>query len=324
MRSSKRYFPFSPGIPWPIKNSKYVIPNVNADILYNVVKDKRATVSAFGGLLESYYSLSILEMINYYIPGTDMFWSGNEEYKTLMMLNGLGKYSKEVNEKLLQRFPVPLFLDKYNDCYFNCLNNYIDIKTYYLTEGYKDSRAITKQIIEKGLFKWRPRFLPKFRRLDHYNPVVKRDLATANFSITHPFVLCVSDKTKYSKHDIDCIGWSPSQFKAYAAILYSAGIRLVIMTDFPAQYYGGQLSVLPLNFETYLFLAPLAKQIISKDVDFLLLGLGLSDCQLVSNILPEPFKLKKNSKFLNKSNDIFIQKELSPVMVYNFLNGADL
>ena len=52
---STKYFPFAPGIPWQVKNGRYIRPEVSGAVLRSVLKDKDIVVSAFGGLLESFF-----------------------------------------------------------------------------------------------------------------------------------------------------------------------------------------------------------------------------------------------------------------------------
>ena len=78
VKCTTKYFPFSSGIPWQIKNGRYVQPEVSAAILQSKLRDKDIVVAAFGGLLESFYSLSILEAINYMMPGHSLFWCCTE------------------------------------------------------------------------------------------------------------------------------------------------------------------------------------------------------------------------------------------------------
>ena len=77
---SKKYFPFAPGIPWYVKNGKYIKPKVSGSILQHHLKDKDIVVVAFGGLLESFFSLSILETINFNWPGHNLYWCGYSQY----------------------------------------------------------------------------------------------------------------------------------------------------------------------------------------------------------------------------------------------------
>ena len=61
---STKYFPFSPGIPWKIKNNKYVVPEITTDTWKDTLKDRDIVILSHGGLLESFFSLYFVAAIN--------------------------------------------------------------------------------------------------------------------------------------------------------------------------------------------------------------------------------------------------------------------
>ena len=315
---STKYFPFAKGIPWKMKYSVYVYPEVSRTILEKKLSDKDVTVIAYGGLLESFFSLSILEMVNHFFPSARLFWAGNEKYSNLLKMNGLATFHQEDFSQIYENYPVPLFLDKNDGAYFNCLNNYINVKKYYLEKGYHDTRAAIKQIVEKGLFPWDNKFIPKLRNNDE--KIIVNKVKLSKIFIEKPFVLIMPD-IGHSMHNIDCLGWSPMEVKSLGAMLRNSGISLVVLSN-NLQYYSPATIVLNFELETYLYLVRFAKAIISRELDYLFVAATLSDIKVISRLMPEEFKIKKNLKFLHRINDIYMDKELTPLIVWKYLASA--
>ena len=87
-RHSIRYFPFAPGIPWKLSGGK-VIPEVSIDLLHKITQNKKAIIVAYGGFIESFVSLVLLEMLNRELPKLSLVWEGDPEYYELIRLQGL-------------------------------------------------------------------------------------------------------------------------------------------------------------------------------------------------------------------------------------------
>lgn len=300
----KKYivFPFAPGIRWKLHNG-YIIPEVSISSFDHKLQNQDVSVIAYGGLLESFYSLSILEMINYNVPSCKLKWIGNSNYFDLLNMNGLAKPNNDpIDKKLLVQYPVPLFFDKSGKSYFNCLNNYLYIKPWYKKKYYKYTKAVLKQIIDNGLFSWDKRFFPKLRNLN-----LKPN--------KNKYVLLIPDKTNCSIHDFNCLDWSPDDIRFFQRLLNNKGLQLIILSNFPGRLTGIP-NVFQFNLNLFFNYCPNAKYILSKDIDFLMVSLALSDSiKLISLPMPEAFKLKKNAKFINKKNDIYIDENLSPFYI---------
>jgi len=319
---STRYFPFSPGVPWQIKNGKYVIPELPVSCFVDILQGRDAVVSGFGGLAESFYSLSILEAINRETPGSKLFWCGDEVYHYLIELNGLAKPFDQITQSDLDRFPTPIFFDQNDRAYFNYLNNYLDTKTYYLEKGYRDRRPAIQQIVEKSTLKWDERYLPKLRNfkrpddIDHY-------LKMFRIHVNGPFVLLFPDGDIYSQHSVDCLGWDIHQIRSAAAILQQRNIPLVLMTNNINRYAYSQAKVLPLRLDWAIYLMKKASAILSKNIDFLLVAYAMSDAKLVSIEQKHEYNLPKNMRVIDCHNDIYIKEELHPVEVCNFITESE-
>ncbi|MHA2426871.1 MAG: hypothetical protein ACXADB_02435 [Candidatus Hermodarchaeia archaeon] len=324
MRSQKTlFFPFSPGIPWKIKNGKYVVPELPVSCFMDVLQKHDAVVSVFGGFLESFYSLSILEAINRTSPATKLFWCGDDRYHHLLDVNGLAKPFDEISQSDLDRFPTPIFFDKNDRAYFNCLNNYLDVQTYYLKQGYRDRRPVIEQIVEKSTIGWDIRHMPQLRHfqkppdIDHY-------LRMYRLHVNGPFVLLFPDGDNYSQHDVDCLGWELHHVRSAAAILQQRNIPLVLMTDNINRYAYSQAKILPLRIDFAIYLMKKASAILSKNIDFPLVSFAISDAKVVSVEHKHEYNLSKNLHFIDCNNDIYTKEVLSPIDVCNFITESKL
>lgn len=303
-----KYFPFSPGISWQIKNGRYIQPEVSGAVLRSLLKDKDIVVAAFGGLIESFFSLSILETINYMMPGHNLFWSGFAGYHPMMEQNGLAKPFDKIDAFTLERFPTPVFFDKENRAYFNCLNNYIDVRPYYLAghpgAGYKDRRPILQQIAEKSTASWDIRFIPQLRHTESHQKAfsVKRGA---------PHVLIFPERSGLSMHDESGLDWSIAQIHSFSTMLKPEFKPIVVVQD-SGRYFNANAEVVPFTIENILQLLPGAYAVLSKDVDILLMTLALSSAKVLSTSLTGPLALEKNAKFLIKNNDIYTVRSLTP------------
>lgn len=318
MNNTKTFFPFSPGIPWQLKNGKYVVPELPVSCFIDVLKTRDAVVSGFGGLAESFYSLTILETINRMSPQSKLFWCGDEIYHPLIEMNGLAKPFDDLSQSDLDRFPTPIFLDKNNRTYFNYLNNYLDVQPYYFGSGYRDHRPLIKQIIEKSTVKWDVRHMPNLRHLKM--PANLEDyLKMCRLHINGPFVLLFPDGDVYSKHDIDCLNWDIHKVRSVAAILQQYNIPLVLMTNNINHFSYSQAKVLPLRLDFALYLMTKANAILSKNIDFLMVAGAISGAKLIAIEQQHEYSISKNMRFLDCNNDIYLREELSPVEVCNFI-----
>jgi hypothetical protein len=325
VRSKKTlFFPFSPGIPWQIKNGKYVIPELPVSLFHSSLKGKDIVVAANGGLVESFYSLSILETLNSMIPSLKLYWHGNKKYLHLIDINGLAKpFDGDLTQHDLDRFPTPIFFDKENRAYFNCLNNYLDVKTYYLTYGYRDCRPLIQQLVEKSTILWDERYLPQFRFFD-FPKELDRYLKMHNIHINDPYVLMFPDSGLLSKHDVSCLDWDIHKIRAMAAILSQRSIPLIILTNNSQKYAYSQAKVLPFKLDFATYFIKKASVILSETIDFLLVANAFSDAKLVSVQHKKEFDIQKNNRFLNDRNVIYVRESLSPTEVCGFIAESEL
>lgn len=317
MKSNVKFFPFSPGIPWKIKSGKYVIPEMSSPLWQSVTKDKDITVVCNGGLLESFFSCTILETLNYVSPKSTLYWAGDSKFLSIIEVNGLAKKhnsSELLTQNVVSGFPVPLFLDKQNNVYFNCLNNYIKVFTYYNKLGYLDKRPSFLQIFQNSLMPWNMQFIPKLRNI----PSVEFDNWMKLSRLQNKsFVLLVPEITGCSQHSEICLDLEPVKIKALAAMLFQKNIATIVMTNSYSKYLDPQLQVAPFNLKLFLYLAQKAKAVLSGEADFLLISNAISRAKIISFPLKDHLSLDKNNRMLERDNTIYSSKELSPLIIFN-------
>jgi hypothetical protein len=317
---SIKYFPFTPGIPWKLFDGKYIKPELSSISWQNISKNATATAICFGGLIESYLSLSALESINYISPNIKLIWAGDDKYKILCDINGLSKYTDDLPKDISSRFPTPIFFDKTGNIYFNCLLNYLYIKTYYGAKGYKNSRPIAKQIIDNNLIRWEQQFVPKLRKQTvskELDQLIKINKLNQNI----PIVIILPDKTQFTMHKIKCLSWTPMQVKSVATLLKHKNTNVIVFSDQPEKYNSIDLIVLPIKLEYILHFIPKALSILSTDIDFLFLANILSSAKIFTEYNKNQFNLNNNNKFFNKTNKIYKKRTLTPRYVFENIIG---
>jgi len=312
---SFKIFPFSAGIPWEI-NKGILNPKIPFNILNNAISDKNIIVTCYGGLLESYLSLSYLEAFNKIWPSKKLTWSGNPIFKDLIEANGLSKFSEEIPGEILSRYPVPLFFDKLNNAIFNPLNNYIKIKPYYGgLKSFNNNNVYLKQIWNNSLLDFKNFYLPLIRN-DFDNNNFKNHLLLSKFDFNKPYIIIIPDDLKYSIHSQKCLPWNIQQVKSFATIISQLGYSTVILTDNVYKYYSNNLPfVFEFNFTAFFTLIKNSKMILSNEIDFLLISQLISDNYLVSN---------KVKKYLDFGKIDYLLKTKSKIKIFKSMNQNDV
>jgi hypothetical protein len=311
-------FPFAPGIVWKLKHGKYVLPELTLASWKTALTKKQATIvlPPDAGLLEAFYSFSLLEALNQVEPQVQLSWAGPNRYHSLVQVNGLAQPINPLNQSLLRQFPTPLFLDREQQAYFNCLNNYLTVSAYYGQTGYQDKRAVVQQITEKSLLPWSPRYIPKLRTWPESKELTTW-LKLHRIYPNSPFVLIIPEVTTHSQHQVESLTWGPQPIRALAAMLSQVGITTIVAAMNPAKFYDSIAVTLPFDLNSVLQLMPQAQAILAKDLDFLLLALSLSEAKLLTTKQPHQFKLEKNQKFLGGvQNQIYTFSKLEPLTVF--------
>jgi len=300
-RTNIKYFPFAPGLPYQIKNGKYIIPQMDNNHWFKAVAGEEVVVTAYGGLFESLFSLSIFELINKRLPGKKMYWSGNEEFNQLSYLNGLGQARHFIDQDKLVKYPVPIFFDGDGRSYFNCLNNYIDVNTYYGEFKFKDKKPLTQQLFNNTMVDWSLQYLPQLRNIKEPAELKEWSLSH-HFKSSKPFVLFID--SDWSQHEASCLNWDIKDMRSFSAMLRPTSLSFVVLTKDPQRYPGLKAYMPPFNLDVAMFLTSEASSILSKEIDWLLIAMLISKASVIYDIKNNEFDLEKNKEYLGVSNDI--------------------
>jgi len=318
MRSSKvstKYFPFAPGIPYQIKNGRYVLPRMDSDYWFKATKAEEIVVSAYGGFFESLFSLSIFELLNKLLPGKKLYWSGNKVFNQLVYLNGLGTVRTFIEPDKLIKYPVPIFFDRDGRSYFNCLNNYINVNTYSGEYKYKDNKPLVQQLFRNAMVDWSLQYLPELRNLKE--PTELKDWSTAHhFKSSKPFILFV-DSDEKSQHRTFCLDWCPQEVRSFSAMLRPTSLSFVVLTQYPQRYHGLNAYFPPFKLDTIMYLLSKAYSVLSINIDYLLCSMLISNASIISNDKKDEFNLEKNKKYLRVNNTIHSFNKITPLQAFN-------
>ncbi len=320
MRVSTKFFPWSPGIPWRIKNGKYVLPELPATAFHSALKGKDIVVCSFGGFLEAFYSMSILEILNYEMPGAKIKWCGDKEYHSLIKANGIAKTVGLISKADVERFPTPIFFDKNNRVYINALYNYLDVKSYYLTNGYRNQRAAIRQIVENATIPWDDRFLPQLRNLEKPKGL-DSFLQMHRINLNKPFALVLPDPTGCSEHEETGLNWDIHETKSFAAMMNQSSVPVVVLSENSTTWTYSQAKTVPFRPDFALYLMIRAGFILSRDIDFNVVASAVADGIVLTDKVDGALSPKKNNKFLGYKNVIYTKEGLSPVEAWKFIAG---
>ena len=103
-----RYFPFAEGVPYFIRNGRYIIPRLDADNWKRAFAGKAAVLSLDGGFIENIFALSFFEALSHMCPAQKLEWCGNPFYKEACEFQGLAKPTDRISSDDLRRYPVCL------------------------------------------------------------------------------------------------------------------------------------------------------------------------------------------------------------------------
>lgn len=304
-----KYFPFSPGIPWKM-NNKYLMPEIDADLYKDIVSDKNIMVTAFGGPLESFFSLATLEMLVKFFPSNkNLFWLGNNKYNFFSHVQGLSKICKiNLTPDKLKKYPVPLFFDAKNNVYLNCLNNYVVKKSWWGLYPEFNKDPLLKQMSDNMMVPW-DNYIPKIRKLpnDNFNLWKKVN----NYNERKKSILIFPDKLD-SIHNYKCLGWNEHSIRELSALLYGTGIQVLVCSN--NSFYGTNIKTFKYDLELILNLIPDAWLVLSESVDWHLISMMLSNCISISK-QTENYDLFKEIEFLDKDNILNIEENLTPKLI---------
>lgn len=329
MKSDKRgriggkikYLPFAPGIPWNTTRGGGIRPKLTVNIWKDVLQNRNAVVAVHGGLIESYVSLIYLEAINYLAPEKKIYWNGNQQMNQLVWLNGLASISPIDVKSILTEYPAPIFLDRQNYFYFNVLNNYLVYRTLSGKFSFKNRKPIIRQMLDNTTLDWNDFYLPQIRKNELPNDL-KEWIRIIRFNMNQPYV-CLFPDRDVTIHQKSCLGWNPSQIRAFGALLKQMGIRLFVFTKNGQHYYNSAVDILSPKLNQIVYLLKNTKAVLSESIDYLLMSGMISDATLVGRPDSNRFDLEKNLKVINRKPTIYISKELTPSLVLDFLvNGV--
>lgn len=314
VKYSTKYLPFAPGIPWKVQNGKYIVPEINGETWRSVMGNKSAVLLASGGLLESFYSLTILEALKLENPYRALFWSGSQQFKYLFDINTIAKHiSIDLD---INKYPTPVFFDKDDDyVFFNSLYNYITIKDFRGFDNKKENnKPIVQQIFSNSLMGWRNDYLPKLRLLNEIEGKKHKDwLNSYGISKLGRYVVYFTSNSGF-----DSLNWSHGQIREFSALLKSIGINFVICSNEKTIWPTG---IKIAKTDIALTLIKNAWAILSSDLDYLLMTPAINNEAIIISkfINSKPYDLIKNVDFIESENLIYSGIDINPYDTFLFL-----
>ena len=318
-RYSTKFFPFSPGIPWKIKNSKWVVPEIDHEIWNKAVSERDVVVCAHGGLFESLMSLSFIEALKINNTSFGVQWLGHAGYQPLAWAQGLSQpCSVKLEKEQLSQYPVPLFFDAENRAYMNALNNYIETVSWNGKHRFSNKAPLAKQIFSNSMVGWSEEYIPKLRRARELKKY--KEWKRAYGFNRNRYVLVVLG-TGFSKHDVDCLGWNERHVRALAGMIHQFELPVVVATHHPGRLHGTNVTIAPMDLEVLIGLMSHARAVLSQDWDWLMTALMVSNASVIATRTTGVFDLYRNAEFLSVTNDIFTvgdSSSIAPMDVFRY------
>lgn len=310
-----KYFPFSAGIPWKIDRGKYIIPEIDSVTWEKVTEGRDIIVTAFGGLFESFFSLSIIEALNSFDASRKLYWLGNPSYEFFVRAQGLSSVSNiNLTPEILKSYPVPLFFDQDNNAYMNVLNNYLIRTSYWGKYPQQVDSPVVQQIFNNALVPWQD-YIPRMRKIgsEFYNELEKVNHITYKSKIVTII---------HNTNNDDTLNWNVHNIKEFAQLAMVNGLKVVLFTHNPLIFHGTKMIVHKYDIRKIAQVLQKSWMVLSTDVHWLLISLMISDSKIISKHINGPYDLFKNAEILNVQNDIFTDKNwVSPIDAITICEG---
>lgn len=318
MKDQIIYFPFAPGLPYKVRRGRYIIPKIDADSWNRIFHNRQVIILSHGGFFETLFSFSMVEAISQLKIKQKIKWFGNDSFDQIRQINGLAKKSDlEIEPEVFSKFPVPIFFDKKDNLFVNCLNNYRKVFSYVGEFRYNDKRAATQQIFQNMMIDWSPLYFPKLQQ-DCPESLLKL-AKLRRVDLERPYILLIPDHTGWSDHEVCCLNWSINEIRSFAAMVRGSDYSLVILSPHPEKYHGIKAFIPPFQLNYLLYLLGHTKVLLAREIDFMLSVLVMGNAKIISLETTDEFKIEKNKKFLKADNDVTVLRDLSPLGAFGEL-----
>jgi hypothetical protein len=311
-----KFFPFSGGIRWEIAHGKYIHPQIDLDTWNRALEDKDIIVVAFGGLLETLFSLTFVEALKILRPNQNLYWLGSEKYSNLHFMNGGSKNCNiNLTPKILKNYPTPIFFDADNRVYFNVLNNFLLKKSYWNRYPLNRTETVFEQIFSNLSVPWSKSYLPKLRNIgtDFIDGLIKANRINSKSKI----ITIILENT-----DKDILKWGTQQIKEFVQIASSRGFKVVVFSHDISRFYGSKILVFEYDVRKILQTIKTTKLLLSNNINWLLSSLLISETAIVCKNESGPYDIFKNAEYIEVENDIFsYQESVSTLDVLAFAEG---
>jgi len=310
-----RFFPFSPGIPWKVERGKYIIPDIDFETWHKVLDGREIIITAFGGLAESFLSLCAAEALVSADLAHNIYWLGNPNYSFLVRAQGLCKHSAiNLTPEVLKQYPVPLFLDNSGNAYFNILNNYLQRISYWGKYPEEVGSPIAEQITKNIMIPWLRSYVPRLRNLG--TEFIDELQKTGRIRSTTKIISIILNDTKH-----DLLQWTLQNLKEFSQLASHKGWKVIIFTNRTSLFHGSNILAVEHNPRHILQTIKKSWVVMSNDINWLLVSLMTSDARLISKPMDNQYSLFKNAEFLGAVTDIFTDRNLSPIDVFEICEG---
>jgi hypothetical protein len=307
MKPKKMFFPFAPGIPYNVIHPYYVKPEMNFNLLLRLLNENNVVVISNGGFLEAYLSCITAEMLYKNCASSKKYWSGDSRFNDLIQANGILLPSiNKFPANITATHPVPLFLDRNNNCYMNIQYRYLKINPIKMSiiTTKKPKESVIEQIVKNSLFPWDISYLPEMRKM----PISQYQYKKNNITII--------PQTELSIHKNETMKWTTTQIRAFCSLAQKNGFNITILNSKDQNPYYGCGQILKFNIQNLFKSITNSHTVLSSEIDFLILSSIISKSRIISNEIEDQLCIRGCRDFLSKSVEIIYDVVNDPVYIW--------
>lgn len=289
-------FPFAPGIPWRVKDKKFVMSHMQKGFWEKTVSHKSFCIVCFSGIFETIFALSFIEYLRLAFPDSKIEYCGN--YSDIVYRHGIAQITTRVTEDILLKYPTPVFFDKNNTAYLNIAINYKGYKSIDGIGFKSRNESLVCQLCDNTLLlkslDIKPKLVFSAAKFDSWKTLHKFDKGK--------YILFVL-KSARAIHDCDMLGMDMRSIREFAAIVKPMGYKVVVLGE--ASVDPGYAILSRFDLDIFFALVKDAKFVLSHHIDFLLSAMLLSNATIIGKKNDtEHYNLIKNYKKVDVINEV--------------------
>ncbi len=260
--------PYTENIIWKIdKSDKITFKNIEK-YKDKIESSKIHNVISYGGLIENYISLNLLNYLKIKKKNTN-FIGQYDFYNLNKKIASCSTNSYLTNKDIIEKYPCPIFFDKDHNVYYNVLYNLYSDKNYVGINIGRHKRPILniihKNILYKDIYS-NPLNIKKIQ----YSPNYLYWKSQNKKLLEIPYIIVIPEETKLSLHRTNFLSWTLDECIEFSNNMKKLGIFVIIMTS-DKFIKKTEYNHISFGVSSFLDLVGSAFMVLSKDIDPILI-----------------------------------------------------